>query len=146
MNKKILANDAVHSTVDMYKFDGNLLGDGSLINSNKNKSSHFSFVFNNKHQTYLEWLSERLVLLTGRPIWNRSYFDKRTTKWYYCYWMRSLSSSFLSAQYKRWYPNGVKIIPDDINVNADFLLHFFLDDGSRASNGAYYLAIGCSTN
>ena len=139
--QRIVINDAIHSTVNMYMFDGNVLGDGTILNPDRKRKNSYLFTFYNKHKSYLEWLSTRLIILKERPIWNKSYLDSRTNKWYSCYWMRSLSSPFLSAQYQRWYPNGVKLIPDDINVNSDFLLHFFLDDGSRASNGAYYFAL-----
>lgn len=139
-NNKLAINEALHNQVDLNIFDAHVLGDGSILQIGK-KQKYPNFAFYSNHKSYLEWLSERFVILKQRPIWSRSYLDKRTNKQYTGYWMRSLSSRFLDVQYKRWYPKGVKELPMDINVNAEFLLHFFLDDGSRASNGAFYLAM-----
>lgn len=140
-NNKLAFNYYIHSQVNMFVFDAHVLGDGCIQNVDPSKNKHYLFSFCSKYRTYIEWISSHLIILEGRTIRRKSYFDKRTNKPYESWWVRSLSSQFLTNQYKRWYPNGIKTIPDDINVNAEFLLHFYLDDGSRASNGAYYFAL-----
>ena len=126
-------------------FDAHMLGDASLINTNINKNKHYSLSMCSKHKEYLNWLSTQIDLLESRPIWDRKQFDKRTSKTYYSYWMRSLSYDFLTEQRQRWYPNGTKIVPLDINISNRTLLHWFMDDGSLATTGGIYLATDCFT-
>ena len=129
-----------HRTLNLYKFDGNMLGDGSLLYSCKNKDRYPCYSHSCKYLDYIEWLTQNTELLQNRPIWTRSYFDKRTSKSYTCYWTKSLSSLFLKEQLARWYPDGTKKIPEDLQMNEEVLLHWYLDDGSLASKGGIYFA------
>lgn len=121
-------------------FDAHLIGDGSLLY--RTKACKFpSFTLTNKHKSYLEWVSSQMDIFKDRPIWKRSYFDTRTNKTYECYHMVALLRKEFLLEYQRAYTNGVKDIPIDINVSREFLLHWYLDDGSLATMGGIYLAV-----
>lgn len=122
-------------------FDAHMIGDGSLLYRHKT-DKYPSFTITNKHQNYLRWISEKMEILNNRPIWNRTYLDKRTNKEYSCYHIIALQRLEFFEEYDRWYSNeGKKDIPLDINVSKEFLLHWYLDDGSLGSSGGVYLAV-----
>ncbi len=127
------------SAIEKQKFDGNMLGDGSIVYKTRTASApryiHFS-----KYTEYLKWLSLNLSYLNNRPTWDKTYLDKRTNKWYECYWMGTKSSDFFHQQRQRWYIGSKKILPNDIIVDENLLLHWFLDDGSKATHGGRYFA------
>lgn len=127
-------------------FDAHMIGDGSLLYRHKGRDKHRSFTLTNKHQAYLKWVSSRLDCLKNRPIWFRGGMDKRTKKEYSCYHIIGLQCSNFDNEYTRWYTNkGQKDIPLDINIGSEFLLHWFLDDGSSATYGGVYFAVDSYT-
>lgn len=127
-------------------FDAHMIGDGSLLYRHKGRDKHRSFTMTNKHQAYLQWVSTKLDCLNNRPIWSRSYMDKRTKKQYTCFHCIGLQCPDFDLEYVRWYTNeSQKDIPLDINIGSDFLLHWFLDDGSLATHGGVYFAVDSYT-
>jgi LAGLIDADG DNA endonuclease family len=122
-------------------FDAHMIGDGSLLYRHKTDKNP-SFTVTNKHSNYLKWISNFLDVLSDRPVWNRSYYDLRTNKTYICHHIVALQCEEFLNEYKRWYSNnGQKDIPLDINVSKEFLLHWYLDDGSLGSSGGVYFAV-----
>lgn len=77
---------------------------------------------------YLEYLRIRLNLPWSKIRENHAY-DKRTKKTYHSNTLRSRHTNQLLEQYHRWYPNGKKIIPKDLQVTPTMLLHTYLGDG-----------------
>lgn len=124
--------------------DAHLLGDGTLVYTHPKKNKNPSFVIISKHKEYLNWLTSTFKLLEGRSIWDRNVHDPRTDKTYSAFWVKSRSYSYLIDQHKRWYPNGKKIVPLDIQINPELLLHWYLDDGSPKATGIY-LSTDCFT-
>ena len=43
--------------------------------------------------------------------------------------MRSRVDEFFTNQYVRWYPNGKKIVPSNIEIDEDMLLWWYIGDG-----------------
>jgi hypothetical protein len=122
-------------------FDAHMIGDGSLLYRHKDDKNP-SMTITNKHSNYLKWISTELEILSNRPVWNRTYLDKRTKKTYTCFHIIALQCPKFTKEYSRWYTNeGQKDIPLDINVSKEFLLHWYLDDGSLGSSGGVYFAV-----
>lgn len=106
---------------------GSLLGDASLIRRNHKTdmgSASFSkanvgydHVLHVARAIYGEQAADRIVeqhpALSNRPVF------KFTTP---------MCSRFLS-EWRQWYKNGVKCIPDDLILNSKIVLHWFMDDG-----------------
>lgn len=125
---------------EQQRFDGNMLGDSSIVYKN-NKTSAPRYLHYSKHKEYLLWLSKVTSYFQDRPIWDKFQFDKRTNKTYYSYYMGTKSSELFKQQKERWYKKGKKIVPFDIKIDNLLLLHWFLDDGSKASKGGIYFAV-----
>jgi hypothetical protein len=128
-------------SIELQQFDGNMLGDGSLIFKTKGVGNP-RYVHNSKYSEYLAWLHQNLAFMQGRPIWKRDYFDKRTEKVYSCYWSASLTFPEFLKQRNRWYRSGEsrKQLPKDLKIDKTLLLHWYLDDGSLATKGGVYFA------
>lgn len=123
--------------------NGHLLGDGSLVFTNPKKNYWPVFSISSKHPEYLSWVVSSLELAKERPIWVVKQFDHRTNRVYEGRWLRSLSSPFLLEQRTRWYPNGTKVIPEDLVFTPKLVLRWFMDDGGRAQGGGINLATNC---
>ena len=123
-------------------FDAHMIGDGSLIYRHKNRDKHPSFSMCNKQEQYLIWLTTQMEIFNERPVWCRSAVDKRTGNLSECYYLIALQRPEFSIEYQRWYSNnGAKNIPLDVNVSKEFLLHWYIDDGSLATHGGIYFAV-----
>ena len=127
------------SSDEQQGFDGNMLGDGCIVYKNKTCKAP-RYIHYSKHPSYLSWLSTNLSYLENRPIWNKTYKDNRTHKVYECYWMGTKSGMFFRKQRERWYVGSKKILPKDLIVDKRLLLHWYLDDGSKATKGGLYFA------
>lgn len=113
--------------------DGCLLGDGFLCKWNKKSDKSLPyFAKRNKYYDHIKYVAEILF----KDKWkervkenNESFLGKK----YVVFSLRSLSNKSLKTFYERWYPewnNYKKIIPQDIEITSNLLLHWFLDDGS----------------
>lgn len=120
--------------------DGCLLGDACLLYTHKGKNKFPVLIQASKHEEYLLWLITQLEVLAGRRVIPYGYRDARTNKVYSQSRVKSRSCAFLQDQYQRWYPNGHKTIPADLQFNCETLLHWYLGDGSRATHGGVYFA------
>lgn len=132
--------------------DGCLLGDASL--RKWNKSSSQSYPFFQKRNKYYDHISFVAKSLFGEKWKERvqENNEKYDGKKYIVFSLRSLSNKDLQPYYERWYPeqNGFKkVIPNDIKITSELLLHWFLDDGNsyqrrRNSNTKQIIITFCS--
>ena len=105
--------------------DGEICGDGYL-NSRSPWSAGFSYA--SKHLEYIQYVSDTLksfgIEQAGRII-------KRQDKKWGCYSYRYNSRDYeeLLPIYKRWYPNGKKIIPRNLKLTPIMLRQFYIGDG-----------------
>ena len=63
------------------------------------------------------------------PVKYRDRFDKRTEKTYHSVFLKSRTCPIMTDFYKKWYPEGKKIVPKDLKLSPMILLTWFLDDG-----------------
>lgn len=114
----------------MEVFDGVMASDGTIGPAN---FATPRFALSVSGQDHLDWLSyvksalEVLdVRMTGPAV---SHCTGPTGKPYdYCQ-IRSKASPIMVKQRLRWYPNGLKVIPEDTHFSLRWLAHCFMGDG-----------------
>ena len=111
-------------------FDGLMISDAYLKKiSGKSRNSRFVLT------TSIRGFRDKVFNMFPNFPWSDAslrtinVYDKRTNKYYESNRLRSLSTIFFTEQRKRWYPNGKKIIPKDIEINRDMLLWWYIGDG-----------------
>ena len=120
--------------------DGLLLGDG---NYKKNSEYSASFRLSQK-SSHRDWLDSLVNVFEKQRIYtttNTIKAHQRVTKkgviinsseHLYLY---TASYTTLLAEHKRWYPDGIKIVPRDIDIsNPELLAHWYMGDGSTSIN------------
>lgn len=116
---------------------GCLLGDGSL--SIKGKSSCFMYGSSNYDHTYYIWKLLK-SLMTPRfkngPVESKIY-DKRTGKTYTRYEIRTKSNITFYNLRVKWYPDGIKIVPNDLQLTNTVILLWYIGDGSLDKQHGY---------
>lgn len=105
---------------------GSILGDGSLTPpSVKRQESQLHVGYHEKYLPYLEWLHQKLAPIGVNPIQVKRGFRQ-------CHFY-TMPSGLLGRLYRIFYPNGVKVVPEEI---AGLLVHplslavWYMDDGS----------------
>ncbi len=109
---------------------GELLGDMHM-RSQGGKSAHIQYA--SKYRDYVEWLSATLkgygVEQVGKiRAYKHSYNDKCPIREYYYY--SSLTYYDLYAILRMFYPNGKKIIPENLNLSPLVLRQWYIGDGT----------------
>lgn len=111
---------------------GCLLGDASLIIGNKTSEVCLPyFKKTNVNLDHVQYVSR--LLFSGRTDRVSEASKHLSTGSPYAYSISSLTHESLLPTFKKWYPatrGYVKVIPEDIEVDATMLLHWFLDDGT----------------
>jgi len=106
--------------------NGELLGDGSLVSQYK-YSARFSY--GSKYFEYCQYVKDTLELfninITGKIYKKR---NKRQGNISYSYTSRAYKE--LAFIYKKWYPEGKKIVPKDIRLTPITLRQHYIGDGS----------------
>ncbi len=135
-----LYNEFVFNQNQQEIFDGLMLSDGFLhgdyhVHTNAQYTSNYL-----QPCKYKEFLNHiRCILPLGysnnyiRETYEKGGFGN--DKKYKTFRLRSLSSSTLLKERKRWYPNGKKIVPKDLVLTPKMLLYLFLGDGSFGGLG-----------
>jgi len=106
---------------DLDIVNGSLLSDGHLrrIINNQNSSFTHSCKFEEYIDFFIKQFSFELTKFKGK---NNSGFDYYT--------INSKANVFFTNLRKKWYPNDVKIVPKDIELNQTTILHWYLGDGT----------------
>lgn len=101
--------------------EGNLLGDGSIHYAPNKKS--FCYRHSEKHKEMLNYLINKFKKVGVDSLKlskDRLGYYRFTTKYY--------------REFKyfrdRWYPDGIREIPKDLNITPDMLKYWYLGDGS----------------
>jgi len=110
--------------------DGLMLGD-AYIPENQHL---FYFGQCRAHREYVELVAHLLGYPVERVRDRIRKADKRTGKQYSCSELRSLSHSIFAVLRQRWYRNGKKVVPADLRISREVVLHWFLCDGACSVN------------
>lgn len=113
---------------------GELLGDACLTTTAKkgdlpSKNLSVLFRYGSKHEEYINYISRMLksfgIKQSGKI---RRYIDRRRGNIAYHY--NSLSYTELVSIYNKWYPDGKKVIPEDLKLTPLILRQHYIGDGS----------------
>lgn len=113
--------------------EGCLLGDGSLRAENvKSDDSVPYFSKKNKHYDHVMFVANKVFAKNVKDrvtdVINYGYTPSGTPAFFFS----TLTHASLRGLYREWYPareDHKKIVPQSLKVNAEVLLHWFLDDG-----------------
>lgn len=112
---------------------GAMLGDGSLSKTTRNVNSQFSYT--SKSHQHVEYVSKPFSdILYKEGIKYLSYFDKRTGKSYERYTFRTKVDVGFENERKIWYPDGTKHIPNNLKLNSEICLIWYIGDGGICNN------------
>jgi hypothetical protein len=113
---------------------GSLLGDGGIT-----KGGSFAEKHSEKQYLYLLWKYNNLLeIMQPKALSTYKCFDKRSGNLIFSCIMNSGIHDFLIELRKLFYPNGIKVVPDDIEnmLTPLSLAVWFMDDGSTDWGGA----------
>lgn len=105
---------------------GSLLGDGSLLRRNK-KTNQGMASFSKANIGYDHVMYVGKAILNEDPSSRIYEYQPKKGRTSFRF-MTKMCGEFLE-EYKRWYPEGKKVVPKDLKLNPKILLHWFLDDG-----------------
>jgi len=118
---------------------GLMLGDGFLEKHKNGLNANLKITRAFKDKKYL--LSNANVFAEYNPkCVDFEYFDKRTNKTYYRSVLRTSVHPDFTKLHNIWYPNGKKIVPNNIVLTPKTLAIWFADDGSVYINSGHYQA------
>ena len=126
---------------------GTLLGDASLSIGKDCVNPRLSCTHCLSQENYCK-SKEEIFKSIGSKGWRSKNLkpDKRTSKTYDYYCMKTSANPALIHYYNSFYKNGVKIIPFNLldKFTARSLAYMFMDDGCKAEHG-YTIATNCFT-
>lgn len=119
-------------TSELHQFlDGSLLGDGGLTHS-RNPSAVYKQ--KSKFKNYAAWVRNEFarwnVDLSAPKLVTNTDDGVRNCLFSMTYSVCSKSYSDLKDEYERWYPEGIKIVPCDLQFSPELVLKWYCDDGS----------------
>lgn len=123
--------------------DGALLGDGHITKPRGN-SCQFAYTTSKlSHAEYVYKMLKRLSVNENKdgPT-RRDRFDDRTKKTYISYKFRTVCNETFFRLRQRWYPDGTKIIPEDVILTPMTGLIWYIGDGGIVhSNRSEYVKL-----
>lgn len=144
---QVVNRDETDFILDNSVITGCMLGDATMpIHSKTSGFSNPSFRKKNKYKDHVECVAKILLPDTwGNRV--KPTLAKLNGKVFQLYMFDTLSRKTLLPYYKKWYPNGIKVVPDDIVIDEIALLHWFLDDGYsyKRNRGYYEIVTGLET-
>lgn len=113
---------------------GHLLGDGSLIKKNKNSikdNARFSIDRSERDSKYLEWTKNIFNYYCSNDVfhYSRDYYINNIEKTYKFASFSTRSLPLFTKYYNIWYPNGNKVIPNNLILTPRIVATWICDDG-----------------
>ena len=114
---------------------GSMLGDGHLAKSNRKGESQLYLKYDDKSYSYLKWLYDKFSSMGLNEI------KERSKGGYHQHYFRSKPNKEFGKFREKFYPEGTKIVPEDI---AKLLTHpiavsvWYMDDGSLDFRAKYH--------
>jgi hypothetical protein len=123
-------------SIDTELIDALLIGDGTLDNGG---NTNYRLTVTTTEPEYAKHIEELLGWLHTSTR-STTYDDVRKE----VYRVRTHCLSDITTEYKRWYPNGDKRIPDDFTITPFTLKHWYCADGHLKDNSSNpRFSIGC---
>jgi len=110
--------------------DGLLIGDGYIPPT----QNLFYMGQSAGRREYVEYVARQIDVPVERVKNRLRQPDKRTGKAYECSELRTLSHPSFAELRQMWYRDGRKVVPNDLRMSREFLLHWFLCDGACSIN------------
>ena len=124
---------------------GHLLGDGNLHKRTPTCNTVFRIERCLRDEDYLKWSSKKLIrILNKGGICYHIHKNKKTNKEYKSCSFRTKYDECLNPILEKWYPKGIKIVPDDLQITPLILAIWIADDGcirKNTSNKSFVLNI-----
>jgi transposase-like protein len=133
---RLMARPETHETTPLTLqerevLDGLMLGDGCLSLGKNSRNPCLRITRTATDLDYIHWTADVFrARLTDASVRVRTIFDSRTRKHYEQAKFRTRCDSALRAPHLRWYPDGTKVVPDDLRLSAVAVAVWFADDGS----------------
>ena len=119
-------------------FDGLVISDACIRLPRKYSNQHPSFSLTSIHNSFIEDVKYKIPLR-----WSKTYVrlansqKNRNNKTSYTILTNNNYTTELSTEYKRWYNNYIKIIPQDLKISPILLKYWFYGDGCSRRNRKY---------
>lgn len=117
--------------------DGHLIGDASVFTTGTDCKRNAVMVHTSKYREYLEWIVANTQTFSTCNINENDVLDERTGKYYHRCTIKTYSHPLLTERRCQWYPEGKKIVPENIELTPAMTLRWFMDDGSWHRQGLY---------
>ncbi|MDB9435278.1 hypothetical protein BMF77_pc00058 (plasmid) [Dolichospermum sp. UHCC 0315A] len=132
----VLLTNCIKQEMDLIQ--GHLLGDGSIFVTGKDCNRDATFNFVTKHEDYAQWIINNTESFAACKLQVGDNYDKRTDKSYHRVSFRSPSNNLFTELRNKWYPDGKKIVPQDLVLTKDLILRWYVDDGNWHDKGIYF--------
>lgn len=114
---------------------GSILGDGYLRVTRGRNDAFLEINHSLKAKEYVDWKYKILKNLVKSPPKQR----ENGKKWKIAYRFYTRQHPELTCLLKKFYRNGRKVIPKDLELNPLILAVWFIDDGSKTKKSNVYL-------
>lgn len=127
--------------LELEVIDGCLLGDGGL-SSNLNANTRTALIYGSKSSQHVEFVRNKLIRLaspkSAKELVRINRVMDNINRTYY-----KFATSGLEDLWDRWYPQGIKTIPQDLKLTSLMTLVWYLGDGSLDLAKVVWLATHC---
>ncbi len=107
--------------------EGAILSDAGVYR----KSRHAHFTMKQSYKEHLDWLNYLAACLENLGIHsNVRPYRQVGSRDGLCYTLQSQVHPWLTGQRLRWYPDGKKIVPDDLHLTSVTIANWIMGDGS----------------
>lgn len=111
--------------------DGTLLGDGCIANTSGNHNARFTLSV--CERSFIDWVSDEL----GCFVSNVSNRGSRKEEWRDQHLLRTVKCPVFNSIRDRWYPDGKKCFPDDIDLDQLVLSMWYVTDGGLSEDNRW---------
>lgn len=122
--------------------DGFLLGDGSIGTVSKNRDS-FRFTMGSTEDQWTRYAMSGLTPYQPSEPRQSGKVSERTPN--ICWLSSSLIHPDITIQRHRWYPNGKKIVPQDVRITSTSIRLWYLGDGSLCNARSNFTMVRFAT-
>ena len=122
---------------------GGLLGDTWIGKPDQAKNASGSFTHKLEHMEYVQY-KYNLIKRRCSEVAIHNKFDKRTKRYYQQAFCKIASSEILNPIQQAFYPNGKKIVPEELinKLSPLGIAIWFMDDGASDGHG-YKFSVDC---